>query len=402
MHTRTYTKGIGLRISTGFLMVVLLMVTLTFIALKHMAQVNLQMKNIVENNNVKVELGQVMQDALHERALIMHTLPVLKDPFMQDEEFIRFNTMGSRYVKARQKLDSLVLTDSEKEILSEIRVLTKNTQPFVQKVVELGFEARSDSLVFDNIREIAIPKQRMIAEQVRALIVLQQQQAKSALNKEQVSYEQARTLMFLLGGIAAILGILIAIFVLRHVTKQAALLEHQALHDELTGLANRALFDDRLKNAVLRGQRQAVTFSTILIDLVRFKSINDSYGHNIGDLLLKEVARRLKASVRKMDTVARLGGDEFVVVLEALDHADLIQFTEKLVETMNKPFLLAGHEINVGISMGISSYPEHGHDCSTLINRADIAMYEAKRKNTPYVYYTDKIKKKANLNLVRA
>jgi len=402
MHTRTYTKGIGLRISIGFLMVVLLMVTLTFIALKHMAQVNLQMKNIVENNNVKVELGQVMQDALHERALIMHTLPVLKDPFMQDDEFIRFNAMGSRYVKARQKLDSLVLTDSEKEILSEIRVLTKKTQPFVQKVVEIGFEARNDSLAFDEIREIAIPMQRMIAEQVRALIVLQQQQAKSALNKEQLAYEQARTLMLLLGGVAVILGILIAIFVLRHVTKQAALLEHQALHDELTGLANRTLFDDRLKKMVLRGQRQAVTFSTILIDLVRFKSINDSYGHNIGDLLLKEVARRLKANVRKMDTVARLGGDEFVVVLEALDHTDLIQFAEKLVETMSKPFLLAGHEINVGISMGISSYPEHGHDCATLINRADIAMYEAKSKNTPYVYYTDKIKKKANLNLVRA
>lgn len=69
---------------------------------------------------------------------------------------------------------------------------------------------------------------------------------------------------------------------------------------------------------------------------------------------------------------------------------------------MNPPFLLAGHEINVGISMGISSYPEHGHDCATLINRADIAMYEAKRKNIPYVYYTDKIKKKTNLNLVRA
>jgi len=402
MHTRTYTKGIGLRISIGFLVVVLLMVALTFIGLQHMARVNLQMKNIVENNNVKVALGQIMQDALHERALIMHTLPVLKDPFMQDDEFIRFNSMGARYVKARKELDNLVLTDSEKEILSEIRVLTKNTQPFVQDVIELGLLGTSNSLIFDKIREIAIPKQRMIAEHVRNLVVLQQQQAESALNKEQVAYEQARTLMFLLGGIAAILGILIAIFVLRRVTKQAALLEHQALHDELTGLANRALFDDRLKNSVLRGQRQAVTFSTILIDLVRFKSINDSFGHNIGDLLLKEVARRLKASVRKMDTVARLGGDEFVVVLEALDHANLIQFTEKLVETMNKPFLLAGHEINVGISMGISSYPEHGHDCATLINRADIAMYEAKRKNTPYVYFTDKIKKKANLNLVRA
>ena len=399
MNTRIYFQGIGLRISTGFLMVVLLMLTLTFVALKHMAQVNFQIKNIVENNNVKIELGQIMLSTLHERALSMHSIAVLKDEFLQDDEFMRFNIMGVRYVNARRKLEGLTLTNKEKSILSEIRKLTQDTQPYVQEVIQLGLDT-NNPIIFEKIRELAIPKQRLIAEQVKKLVLLQQQQATMALNDEQASYENARSLMLLLGGIAAILGMLIGVFVIRHVTKQAALLEHQALHDELTGLANRLLFQDRLKSSILRGQRQAISFSTILIDLDHFKAVNDSLGHNVGDLLLQEVARRLKNSVRKVDTVARLGGDEFVIILESLDHIQVIQFVKKLVGAISEPFLLAGHEIKVGISMGISSYPEHGHDCVTLVNRADIAMYEAKRNNFDYLCYSDKIKKGSNLNIV--
>ena len=401
MNTRIYSQGIGLRISIGFLMVALLMVALTFVALKHMAQVNFQIKNIVENNNVKIELGQIMQNALHERALSMHSVAVLKDVFLQDNEFIRFNTMGSRYFNARKKLETLALTDQEKAILSEIQVLTRDTQPYVEEVIQLGMESNSP-IIFDKISELAIPKQRLIAEQVKKLLSLQQKQATTALNEGQASYGNARNLMLLLGGLATILGILIGYFVIRHVTKQSAQLEHQALHDDLTGLANRLLFEDRLKSSILRGQRQAMSFSTILIDLDDFKEVNDSLGHNVGDLVLQEVARRLKNNIRKMDTVARLGGDEFVIILESLDHEQVIQFAEKLVGAISEPFLLAGHEINVGISMGIASYPEHGHDCTTLVNRADVAMYEAKRNKISYVCYSDKIKKSTNLNLVRA
>lgn len=114
------------------------MVALTFVALKHMAQVNFQIKNIVENNNVKIELGQIMQNALHERALSMHSVAVLKDVFLQDDEFRRFNIMGARYVDARRRLEGLALTSQEKDILFEIQILTKGTQPYVQEVIELG------------------------------------------------------------------------------------------------------------------------------------------------------------------------------------------------------------------------------------------------------------------------
>lgn len=400
MKTKTYTQSISLRISVGFLIVVLLMVTLTFVGLKHMAQINSQMKNIVENNNVKIELAQIMQNALHERALSMHSVAVLNDEFLQDDEFMHFNIMGTRYLNARKKLEGLALTNNEKTILSEIRVLTQDTQPYVQDVIQLGLDTNKP-IIFDKIRELAIPKQRLIIEQVKKLVALQKEQATTALNNEQSSYKYVRNLMLLLGGMATLLGTLIAIFVIRYVTKQADQLEHQALHDELTGLDNRLLFYERLNNSIMRGQRQAMSFSTILIDLDHFKAVNDSMGHNVGDLLLREVARRLKHKVRKMDTVARLGGDEFVIILESLNHDEVIKFVEKLVSAISEPFLLSGHEISVGISMGVASYPEHGQDSTTLVNRADIAMYEAKRNNTPYVCYSDNIKKNKNLSLVR-
>ena len=390
MKTQTSTHGIRSRIRFGFFMVVLLMMALTFVGLKHMAQVNTQIKNIVENNNVKIELGHVMKNALHERALSMHSVAVLRDEFLQDEEFMHFNLMGAKYVLARQKLESLTLTDKEKMILDEIQTLTKETQPYVQEVIQLGLDTNDDA-VFDKIRALAIPNQRLIAVQLQNLVVLQQEQARIALDDEQSSYQNARILMLLLGGIATILAILIAYFVIRHVTKQAHQLEHQALHDEMTGLANRLLFNDRLKTSIMRGQRQGMSFSTILLDLDGFKMINDTLGHNIGDLVLKEVARRLKNNVRKMDTVARLGGDEFVIILESLESDQVIQFADKLVSSINKPFLLGGNKIDVGISMGIASYPQDGQDCETLVNRADIAMYAAKRNNIPYICYTDDI-----------
>ena len=399
MKIQTLTQGIGSRIAGGFLLVILLMMALTFVGLKHMAQVNFQIKNIVENNNVKIALGNIMQNTLHQRALSMHSIAVLKDVFQQDDEFMRFNRMGVQYVHARKSLEALVLTEKEKEILSEIRKLTKETQPYVQQVIDLGLDT-NNPIIFDKIRELAIPKQYLIIEQVKKLINLQREQARKALNQEQASYQQARNLMLALGGLAALIAILIAYFVIRHVTKQAALLEHHALHDELTGLANRLLFQDRLKTSILRGQRQGMSFSIFMIDLDRFKSVNDSLGHNVGDLLLREVARRLNSQVRKADTVARLGGDEFAIILDSLTDTQVGQIADKLVIAIKEPFLLAGHEINIGISMGIASYPMHGQDCTTLVNRADIAMYEAKRNNLPYLCYSDKMMKTNNLDLV--
>jgi len=388
MKNQTFTQGISLRISAGFLIVISLIITLTFVGLNHITKVNSQMTQIVETNNVKITLAQVMQNALQERALSMHTIAVLDDAFLKDDEYMRFSRLGNDYYQARKSLEKLIKTPEELSILVKIRDLTRDTQPDVQSVVEQGLY-KNDPSIFEKIRQQAVPKQRLIAEQVKQLVTLQQEQALSALEKAQSSYNQARNLMLLLGGLATILGILIAVYIIKRVSKQAHQLEHQALHDELTGLANRSLFSDRLRKMITRGQRQSISFSIILIDLNRFKQVNDIYGHQVGDLLLQDVARRLNKCLRKVDTVARLGGDEFVVILESLSSESVNKIVDKLTSIISEPFLLAGKEITVGSSMGIASYPIHGQDCITLINRADAAMYEAKRNKIAYLHYNE-------------
>jgi len=156
-------------------------------------------------------------------------------------------------------------------------------------------------------------------------------------------------------------------------------LAFQATHDALTGLANRNLLADRLSQGIAHVQRTKRQMAVLLLDLDRFKIINDSLGHDQGDNLLKMVAARLASAVRAEDTVARLGGDEFVLALvDIADLEDLLQVVEKIQETLYKPFFLAGKTLHLSASLGGSFYPQDGQNGETLIRNADIAMYQAK------------------------
>lgn len=169
--------------------------------------------------------------------------------------------------------------------------------------------------------------------------------------------------------------------------KQSAAIEHQALHDSLTDLPNRSLLADRLKQAVLRSQRNKDQFALLLMDLDHFKEINDTLGHHYGDLILQQVAKRMRESLRESDTVARLGGDEFAVLLNTSDKDHAVQVAEKLLKSLDRPFILEGQSLHVGGSIGIALFPEHGEDEVTLLRLADVAMYVAKRATRGYALY---------------
>ncbi|MCW9034691.1 MAG: diguanylate cyclase [Rhodospirillales bacterium] len=154
----------------------------------------------------------------------------------------------------------------------------------------------------------------------------------------------------------------------------------QASYDSLTELPNRTLFFDRLNTTSKQAKRSQQKFAVFFLDLDRFKEINDTRGHAIGDTLLKEVALRLKKSVRDSDTVARLGGDEFAVIVSEINDQDSASLVaKKIIETVAEPFMLSGKLTQIGVSIGISVYPKDGTDQETLLGRADIAMYHAKR-----------------------
>ncbi len=159
----------------------------------------------------------------------------------------------------------------------------------------------------------------------------------------------------------------------------AATLEYATLHDALTGLPNRALFTDRLAQALLAAQRERTMFAVLFIDLDHFKSINDRFGHQAGDLLLQQLAARLRGELRKSDTVARLHGDEFAVLLPGDDAAAAAGVARKLLRALEPPYLLHGRPERVGATIGIAVHPAHGSDADALLWQADAAMYSAKR-----------------------
>ena len=163
----------------------------------------------------------------------------------------------------------------------------------------------------------------------------------------------------------------------RKVTEERV--QYLAYYDALTGLPNRTLLQDRLTKALASARRRKDKVALLFLDLDRFKDVNDSLGHSVGDLLLQKVAERLKKWAREQDTVARLGGDEFLIVLTAVkDISDAAVAAERLMDTITAEFVVQGHSLGISCSLGISIFPEHGADGETMIKNADAAMYSAK------------------------
>ncbi|UHD17059.1 putative bifunctional diguanylate cyclase/phosphodiesterase [Thiocapsa bogorovii] len=197
-------------------------------------------------------------------------------------------------------------------------------------------------------------------------------------------------------GEAVCLTVMLDVTEQRHLLEQLqareATLSQLALHDPLTGLANRALFSDRLDQAIARAQRTGERLAVLFIDLDRFKLINDSYGHLFGDEVLRDVAARLKEQVRRDDTVARIGGDEFLMLVAPVDSPDAAAaVARKLIELLRRPYAGPRDEIALTVSIGISLCPDDGAEAEDLVRQADTAMYIAKQsgRNTFRFYAAD-------------
>ena len=170
-------------------------------------------------------------------------------------------------------------------------------------------------------------------------------------------------------------------------------IRHMAHHDSLTGLPNRRLFADILRVELAQGRRHKSKLAVLFLDLDRFKDINDTLGHEVGDELLKEVARRFRKTIREADTVARIGGDEFNIVIGGIFRTeDIGDFAQKIINSLRKPLMINGNELNITTSIGISVYPDDSEDIEVLRKYADIAMYHAKQSGrNMYQFYNHSI-----------
>jgi len=164
-------------------------------------------------------------------------------------------------------------------------------------------------------------------------------------------------------------------------------LEFQAMHDSLTGLPNRALLQDRLDQSIRQAERNDTEMSLLLLDLDRFKDINDTLGHPVGDVVLRKISKRLEECLRATDTVARLGGDEFAIITSYSDKRQIESFIDRIVRNIERVITVNDQRLHVGLSVGVASFPKDGLDADTLIQHADIAMYSAKRENKNQEFY---------------
>jgi len=183
--------------------------------------------------------------------------------------------------------------------------------------------------------------------------------------------------------------------------KQKKLLIHQVEHDTLTGLPNRNLLQDRLTQSIKKASRDHKVLGVMFVDVDKFKSVNDSLGHDAGDMLLKTIAGRMQSSVRETDTVARLSGDEFIVLLDGCkDVSDIFIAIKKLVAAFQEPFFLGDESFKITMSIGVSVYPNDGETASKLLKNADIAMYKAKSKGrNRYVFFDQEMNQETNEHL---
>ena len=189
-----------------------------------------------------------------------------------------------------------------------------------------------------------------------------------------------RGLLALVVPLSGVVSLLVVTYLVRLVQGRAVL-EHRAHHDELTGLANRRLFQEQAAVALAHARRTDTHSAVLFLDLDRFKNVNDSLGHAVGNLLLQAVAKRLRSATRAEDTVARLGGDEFVVFLPHLDDPEeATSVATKILERFTEPFILNGHRLFASPSIGIAMFPGDGDDADSLLENADVAMYRAKQR----------------------
>lgn len=165
-------------------------------------------------------------------------------------------------------------------------------------------------------------------------------------------------------------------------------LVHQAMHDSLTNLPNRVVFRDRVEQAILGAKRENTCIAVLLMDLDRFKEVNDTLGHHYGDGLLQQVGERIRSALRGSDTVARLGGDEFGILMSRASGVGVTSAARKILSTLGERFTIENHMLDVRASIGIALWPKHGEDESTLVRHADVAMYVAKGTANGYAVYS--------------
>ncbi len=378
--------------ASAFLALILLIAALSANSIYQLKHLQKQMDDVVELHNRKIEIVTNTQIASHSRADRLLRMAIERDPFARDELFLDFNHAGFLVGSGRQQLKELGLTPYESTIYKAQGELIDRILPMQEKVVDFLSRGQNENAWNVLVAE-GLPMQEHLIDSLTSLREQLQIANNHALEQARNNYRHSMLLTLVFGLMATSLGLVLAWFTLKRLASNTreidnqiralessrAALEVEVTHDAMTGLANRKLFYDRLKQAMLHAKRYNRMVGVLFVDLDNFKTVNDLYGHHVGDALLEEVAKRLLGSVRESDTVARAGGDEFLIMLGNLNRKeDCEAAIDKIEDSLERKANLHGVELLVSASIGHALYPDDGVTEDALIRAADASMYRVK------------------------
>jgi len=367
----------------------------------------------------KRQMISSMFSVARKRSLLIFSMYHETDPFVLEEMYQEFIELASPFISARERLLAMNLSEKELQVLNSLGPEINSNAQLQREVARLLIEGVRDEQASQKVYQ-ALSSQNRILNQINS--VVKHYENKSVANlvdlqteKEAVDRKFATlTALLLIAGMlfVGLLIYLVAAREKRHLQlqleekqKTAEKLTYQASHDSLTGLINRFSLEDRMKQAIHFARRSNAQMAVMMIDMDRFKHINDSLGHQAGDELLKQVASRLRMAVlRETDIVARLGGDEFVVVLTGIERdasviAGLVART--LVHLLGQPYLINASDVHSSPSIGVSIYPLDGNLTDELIKNADAAMYHVKEKGrNNFHFFTEEMNQQIKERLV--
>ncbi len=403
-------KPVGLKLGMAFAVLIAILVGVGQLGIRRMGVINETLNDITGRQSAKLEPARRALMISNTNSRIAMEIVLVENRALVETLLATRSENSKNISRLLEEIESRCGSEKEKQLLSAVKRARK---PYVEsylQAIHLVDEERHDEAEAVVVNE-TLPALIKYHAAWDEFAEFQKDQVDAAVKQSQVDYARARRLGYLLIMLAVAAAFVIAVWTTRHTTRELAArtdaqkevsrlninLEERVLQrtreltdankqvqflaysDALTGLPNRRLLQDRLTQSLASARRQRSRVALLFLDLDRFKNINDSLGHAVGDLLLQEVAERLKRFAREQDTVARVGGDEFLVVLTGVkDITDAAVAAKRLMDTMIGAYSIQGHALNITCSLGISIFPEHGTDTETLIKNADAAMYCAK------------------------
>ena len=379
----------------GFGSILLLVTLLITIGVTNLSKSKSHLDRVVNSNNLKIQLVNQMHQSARERTISLQNMLITNDAIAFDKAVDKMAFYGGKFVSTRSDLLSLNLSLKEKQILEQQATLSRQVGPLQNRIADLvsfGELKKAQQLLVEK----AEPLQDEVFKTLSQLQDIQRRETKSAIRENSENYTQIVGIMWIVTIIVILLSISIVFFTLRLISRNEKQqenyqqdIERQAFYDHLTGMPNRRLLNDRMQHAMAHTERNEVLMAVLFIDCDRFKPINDTLGHMVGDALLISIANRLEENTRNSDTVCRVSGDEFVIVLEEIEHITIVdRIAQNILDSIAAPHYIEGHKVFTTVSIGITVYPIDEKNVNGLLASADIAMYHAKQNGgNQYEYF---------------